>query len=176
MQQKPRLTRAARCCGFLVTCLSAAIALAGLSGCELLPPESPPPFCYLGARLIRSEQGEQTLYYPNTTLAMGLRNTSNRTIDQIEVEFYLYDNEGRPLPEPGRNAILSQNPVEFPNGAELEVLQALDDLLYFPLEEVPIIDGLRVAEVTFADGSVWIDHFELYEYPHAVVLDAEAEL
>ena len=165
-------TRALRLCATAVVVVVSA-TLPTLGGCDLIPPEAPPPFQYLDVRLVQSRSDDPAVSYPTTTLAVGLRNISDRAIEHILLEFYLYDQDGLPLPEAGRNAVSAGNDVDFPSGAEIEVQQVIDDLLFFRLDEAPIVDGLAVVEVVFADGGAWIDALELYEYPRVVTAEAE---
>lgn len=131
-----------------------------VAGCDYLA--SAPPFAYLGVFV---ESADAPPLDPTTSLVFGLRNTSTRTIARASFRLFLYDEDGVALT---RGAVAFDQELNLPAGAEVEVRQSLDDLLFYRLAEPPLVDGFALHHLVWDDGETWTDLLELYAYPHDV--------
>ncbi len=129
------------------------VVAAVLPGCELIPGE-----LYLGTpiayRSVTIVSGERGALHRHAGLYYALENVSVRRISSLEIEFALYDGEGRALPRPGANVFRVALDTSIDPGAVASFCTSLDEVGADHADAL-VVARFRVRTVWFDDGSRW---------------------
>lgn len=145
------------------------IAIAGIvsfwaAGCDLLAAK--PPFVY-GDAVIRI--GEVGGYQERIGLTFSLHNKTDAAINRIQVTFKLYDEQGLAIPEFGQNEINNYLDCEFAAGSDQTFITSLDEFFYFMPSGNYVAEDFHIPYVSFSDGTVWRDSYDLYRRPGKIL-------
>ncbi|MDR1105018.1 MAG: hypothetical protein LBL44_01550 [Treponema sp.] len=106
--------------------------------------------------------GERAGYYSYAGVEFEFFNTTAKNVSQVTVSFMLFDSETGQSPFIGSNLFnFTLNGTVGPN-EKTEHIIPFDAYLYTAPSEPYVIDFFYIAQIVYADGSVWSDTYGIY--------------
>lgn len=134
------------------------ICLMMFFGCNLFPFEKKPYF--VSADFVMEEDAVE---YKVCGADILFCNTSDLTVKEFEIVFYLFDSDGEPASGcQNRLDFIIEKEVE--PGGEFQNCLSLDSYMAVMPQSLLEIDYLYVSRILYTDGSVWEDPYGLVAF------------